>query len=72
MATGTLSGNSCSAYGAPRHDRRHHRQTVASGNCYLLTLTGTDNVGNTASDQHHRQGRHHRPERTDRLQLQRA
>ena len=23
-------------------------QTVASGNCYLFTLTGTDNVGNTA------------------------
>ena len=31
------------------HDRRHHRQTVAAGNCYLLTLTGTDNVGNVAS-----------------------
>ena len=24
-------------------------QTVASGNCYLLTLTGTDNVGNATS-----------------------
>ena len=41
-------------------------QTVASGNCYLLTLTGTDNVGNATSLTHHRQGRHHRAERPDR------
>ena len=49
MQTGTLSGNSCSAYGAPATITGTTSQTVASGNCYLLTLTGTDNVGNTAS-----------------------
>ncbi|HEY7812780.1 MAG TPA: hypothetical protein VIC62_06045, partial [Nakamurella sp.] len=49
MATGTLSGNSCSAYGAPATIAGTTSQTVASGHCYLLTLTGTDNVGNTAS-----------------------
>ena len=49
MATGTLSGNSCSAYGAPATIVGTTAQTVASGHCYLLTLTGTDNVGNTAT-----------------------
>ena len=49
MQTGTLSGNSCSAYGAPATIAGTTAQTVASGHCYLLTLTGTDNVGNTAS-----------------------
>ena len=49
MATGTLSGNTCSAYGAPATITGTTAQTVASGHCYLLTLTGTDNVGNTAS-----------------------
>ena len=49
MQTGTLSGNSCSAYGAPATIVGTTSQTVASGHCYLLTLTGTDNVGNTTS-----------------------
>ena len=49
MQTGTLSGNACSAYGAPATITGTTSQTVASGNCYLLTLTGTDNVGNAAS-----------------------
>ena len=49
MATGTLSGNSCSGYGAPATIVGTTSQTVASGNCYLLTLTGTDNVGNVAT-----------------------
>ena len=49
MQTGTLSGNACSAYGAPATITGTTSQTVASGNCYLLTLTGTDNVGNTAT-----------------------
>ena len=49
MQTGTLSGNTCSAYGAPATITGTTSQTVASGHCYLLTLTGTDNVGNTAS-----------------------
>ena len=69
MQTGTLSGNACSAYGAPATIVGTTSQTVASGNCYLLTLTGTDNVGNTHEHLHHRQGRHHRPERTDRVRL---
>ena len=49
MQTGTLSGNSCSAYGAPATITGTTSQTVASSHCYLLTLTGTDNVGNAAS-----------------------
>ncbi|HEV7133533.1 MAG TPA: hypothetical protein VGN27_07390, partial [Gaiellaceae bacterium] len=49
MATGTLSGNTCSGYGAPATITGTTSQTVASGNCYLLTLTGTDNVGNAAT-----------------------
>ena len=49
MQTGTLSANSCSAYGAPATITGTTSQTVASGNCYLLTLTGTDNVGNAAT-----------------------
>ena len=48
MQTGTLSGNSCSGYGAPATITGTTAQTVASGHCYLLTLTGTDNVGNVA------------------------
>ncbi|MDQ1535574.1 MAG: hypothetical protein QOF28_3335, partial [Actinomycetota bacterium] len=49
MATGTLSNGSCSGYGAPATIVGITSQTVASGNCYLLTLTGTDNVGNATS-----------------------
>ncbi|HVP76251.1 MAG TPA: hypothetical protein VMS63_09530, partial [Gaiellaceae bacterium] len=49
MQTGTLSGNSCGGYGAPATIVGTTSQTVASGNCYLLTLTGTDNVGNVAT-----------------------
>ncbi|HTZ05528.1 MAG TPA: hypothetical protein VMB53_07205, partial [Gaiellaceae bacterium] len=49
MQTGTLSGNSCSAYGAPATIVGTTSQTVSSGHCYLLTLTGTDNVANAAS-----------------------
>ena len=49
MQTGTLSGNACSAYGAPATIAGTTSQTVASAHCYLLTLTGTDNVGNAAS-----------------------
>ena len=44
-----LSGNACGSYGSPSTISGTTSQTVASGNCYLLTLTGTDNVGNTAS-----------------------
>ena len=49
MATGTLSGNTCSSYGAPATITGTTTQTVASGNCYQFTLTGTDNVGNNTS-----------------------
>src|SRR6185437_16092824 len=38
---------SCGSYGAPTTITGTTAQTVATGNCYLLTLTGTDNVGNT-------------------------
>ena len=48
MQTGTLSGNACSAYGAPATITGTTSQTVASAHCYLFTLTGTDNVGNVA------------------------
>src|SRR5260221_7612367 len=49
MATGSLSGDPCSGYGAPSTIVGTASQTVASGNCYLITLTGTDNVGNADS-----------------------
>ena len=49
MATGTLSGNTCSAYGAPATIVGTTSQTVATAHCYLLTLTGIDNVGNVAT-----------------------
>ena len=49
IQSATLSGNSCGSYGAPSSITGTTSQTVASGNCYLLTLTGTDNVGNSAS-----------------------
>ena len=44
----TLTNNTCGAYGAPTTIVGTTAQTVADGNCYLLTLTGTDNVGNAA------------------------
>ena len=72
MATGTLSGNTCSSLRRTRHDHRHHRQTVASGNCYLLTLTGTDNVGNTATITTTVKVDTTAPSAPDRLQLRRA
>src|SRR5258705_5565565 len=49
MQTGTLAGNTCSSYGAPATISGTTTQTVASGSCYLLTLTGTDNVGNATT-----------------------
>ena len=49
MQTGTLSANACSAYGAPATITGTTAQTVATGKCYLLTLTGTDNVGNATT-----------------------
>jgi hypothetical protein len=49
IQSATLTGNSCNAYGSPTTIVGTASQTVASGNCYLLTLTGVDNVGNTAS-----------------------
>src|SRR4029077_3591201 len=36
----TLTGNTCGSYGAPATITGTTAQTVASGNCYLLTLTG--------------------------------
>ncbi|HTZ05527.1 MAG TPA: SwmB domain-containing protein, partial [Gaiellaceae bacterium] len=44
-----FAANTCGAYGAPTTISGTTPQTVSNGNCYLFTLTGTDNVGNTAS-----------------------
>ena len=49
IRSATLTGNSCGTYGAPSTITGTTSQTVASGNCYLLTLTGADNVGNQAT-----------------------
>jgi len=49
IRSATLSNNTCGSYGAPTTISGTTSQTVASGNCYLLTLTGTDNVGNAGS-----------------------
>ena len=45
IQSASLAGNSCSSFGTPSTISGTTSQTVASGNCYLLTLTGTDNVG---------------------------
>ena len=49
IQSATLTANSCGSFGAPSTISGTTSQTVASGNCYLLTLTGTDNVGNATS-----------------------
>src|SRR5207302_4835611 len=47
-APASLTNNSCGTYGSPTTIVGSPAQTLATG-CYLYTLTGTDNVGNTAS-----------------------
>ena len=49
IQSASLSNNSCGTFGSSTTISGTTPQTVASGNCYLLTLTGTDNVGNTAT-----------------------
>ena len=49
IQSATLTGNTCGSYGSATTISGTTSQTVASGNCYLLTLTGTDFVGNTAT-----------------------
>src|SRR4029077_15380499 len=49
IKSASVSGNSCRGYGAPTTTTGTTSQTVASGNCSLLTLTGPDNVGNTTT-----------------------
>ena len=49
IQSATLSNGNCGTYGSPTTITGTTSQTVASGNCYLLTLAGTDNVGNSAS-----------------------
>ncbi len=49
IQSATLTGNSCGAYGSATVISGMTSQTVADGNCYLLTLTGTDNVNNAAT-----------------------
>ncbi len=46
---GTLSGNACSAYGAPTTLVGAPAQGPFATGCYRYTLTGTDNVGNAVS-----------------------
>jgi len=49
---GTLSGGSCGSYGAPTTIPSRLTpivQTLGGPTCYLYTLAGTDNVGNTVS-----------------------
>ncbi|HST54965.1 MAG TPA: N,N-dimethylformamidase beta subunit family domain-containing protein [Solirubrobacteraceae bacterium] len=48
LASATLAGNSCSAFGAPSTIVGSPAQSKPTG-CYRYTLTGTDNVGNTTS-----------------------
>ena len=42
IQSATLNNNSCGSYGGTTTITGTTSQTVASGNCYLLTLTGTD------------------------------
>ena len=46
---GTLSGNGCSAYGAPTTLVGAPAQGPFATGCYRYTLTGTDNVGNVVA-----------------------
>jgi hypothetical protein len=48
-AAGTLSKNTCGSYGTPVTITGSPAQSGLAEGCYLYTLTGTDNVGNTAS-----------------------
>ncbi len=48
VASATLAGNVCGAFGTPATITGAPAQSQATG-CYLYTLTGTDNVGNQAS-----------------------
>ena len=49
MQSATLANNTCGSYGSPSTISGTTPQSVSSGHCYLFTLTGTDNVGNTTS-----------------------
>jgi hypothetical protein len=49
VEVGTLSGNACSAYGAPSTIAGNPSQSGLSDGCYRYTLTGKDNVGNTST-----------------------
>lgn len=48
-ADGTLLGNACSAYGPANPMTGTPVQGSMATGCYLYTLTGTDNAGNTAA-----------------------
>ncbi len=49
VQTATLANDTCGSYGSPSTISGTTPQSVSSGHCYLYTLTGTDNVGNTSS-----------------------
>src|SRR4026208_875343 len=47
-AAASLTNGSCGTYGSPTTIVGSPAQSLPTG-CYLYTLTGTDNLGNTAS-----------------------
>jgi hypothetical protein len=49
MTSATLSANECGTFGSPVTISGTTSQTVDTGKCYRLTLTGIDNVGNSVS-----------------------
>ncbi len=49
LATATLAGNQCGSFGAPTTIAGAPAQSGFAAGCYLYTLTGADNAGNSAS-----------------------
>ena len=49
MASATLANNTCGTFGDSEHDRAAAPAQSEPSGCYRYTLTGIDNVGNSAS-----------------------
>ncbi len=49
LATATLAGNQCGSFGAPTTIAGAPAQSGLAAGCYLYTLTGADNAGNSAN-----------------------
>ncbi|HWH11110.1 MAG TPA: chitobiase/beta-hexosaminidase C-terminal domain-containing protein [Solirubrobacteraceae bacterium] len=49
LATAALSGGTCAGFGTPTTITGSPTQSATGATCYQYTLTGTDNVGNTAA-----------------------